>query len=169
MRKTIVAALSENHVIGANNKITWHMPADKKHYHDTVRKKVAIMGRKTFTSSEVHPTVQKMIVVTRQADFSLTKTQKEFVEVVTTIPAAFEKAKNYGIEEVFILGGGMIYEETIDLADKMILTHIKTIVQYGEAFFPKINFNHWQITEKQSYKANQENPFDYDIVTYYRK
>ena len=169
MIKTIVAALSENHVIGANNEITWHMPADTRHYHDTVRGKVVIMGRKTFTSSEIHPTVQKMIMVTRQTNYLLTKKQKEFVKVASNVPAAINKAQSYGAAEVFILGGGMIYEEAIKLADKMILTHIKTMVRYGEAFFPEINPEYWHITQKRCYKADQDNPFGYDIITYHRK
>ena len=169
VRKTIVAALSENHVIGANNEITWHMPADTKHYHDTVKGKVVIMGRKTFVSPGGHPAVQKIIMITRQVNYPLTENEQKFVEAVSTIPTAFEKAKSHGVDEVFILGGGMIYQETIGLADKMILTYIKTNIQYGEAFFPEIELSHWQITEKRCYKADLENPFDYDIVTYCRK
>jgi dihydrofolate reductase len=162
MKKIIVAAKSKNHVIGVNNDLAWSMPADLKHYHDLVRGSWAIMGRTTYESSYEPVPLQKTIVVTRNEDY---RVEDASVKVVHSIEDGFLYAKKHHQPQVFILGGGHVYEQAMALADEMVLTEIEAIVD-GDTFFPEIDLNYWQMVKKIEYAADPQNPYDYAFVFY---
>ena len=162
MKKIIVAAKSRNNIIGINNDLAWSMPADLKHYHDLVREGWAIMGRTTYESTYEPVPLQKTIVVTRNKDY---RTEDNTVKIVNNLERAFEYAKENNRQEVFVLGGGNIYEQAINMVDEMVITEIEVEVD-GDTIFPNIDLNEWQITKKIKHKADNENPYDYAFVFY---
>jgi len=165
MKKIIVAAKSKNRVIGIENDLAWSMPADLEHYHNLVRGGWAIMGRTTYESTYEPVPLQKTIVVTRNKNYS---TQDSSVKVVNSLHTGFEYAKQNHQEQVFILGGGNIYKQAIDMVDEMVITEIEVEVK-GDTYFPIIDLSQWKVAKKMKYKADENNAYDYAFVFYERK
>ena len=163
MKKIIIAAKSENNVIGKDNDLVWHMPADLKFFMGKTKGHHVIMGRKTFESIGSKPLKGRpTVVITRNRDF-----EADNAWVVHHVKDAFKLLEEREVETVFILGGAKIYEQTLHLADKMYITEIKTIVE-GDSFFPEIPQDQWKETSRESHEADERNPFDYAFVTYER-
>ncbi len=164
MIKIIIAAKSDNNVIGKSNDLVWHMPADLKFFKNKTRGKLVIMGRKTFASIGNKPLPGRpTIIITRNPEFTA-----EECRVVNNIDKAFELAEQDGIDEVYILGGAQIYEKTIGLADKMFITEIKSTFE-GDAFFPEIDKNYWVEVSRETFEPDEKNKYPYAFVEYHRK
>ena len=145
MKVVIIAALSKNQVIGRNNGIPWHYPADMKHFRRTTRGHPVVAGRKTYESFQIRPLPHRLnLVLTRnpayQADEGAIACQ-DLSQVLTI-------AQNHGAEKLFVLGGAEIYTLSLPLADEMILTHLPITVT-GDAYFPEWDRNDWDITEEK--------------------
>ena len=165
MKKIIVAAKLKNNIIGINNDLAWSMPADLKHYHDLVRGSWAIMGRTTYESVYEPVPLQKTIIITRNSNYNV---QDNSVKIVNSIEAGFRYAKHSNQQQIFVLGGGKIYEQAINMVDEMVITEIE-IEANGDTYFPKIDLNKWQISKRIEHKADIENPYNYAFVFYNRK
>lgn len=164
MIKTIIAAKSDNNVIGKDNDLVWHMPADLKFFKNKTRGKLVIMGRKTFASIGNKPLPGRpTIIITRNPTF-----EANGCWVVDDIDQAFAIAAAEGQEEVYILGGAQIYEKTIGLADKMFITEIKSTFD-GDAFFPEIDANKWLEVAREEFESDEKNKYPYAFVEYRRK
>ena len=163
-----IAAMARNRVIGVDNKLPWSLPEDMKFFRETTKGHVMIMGRKTFESFGGKPLPNRFhIVVTRQEDY---KFADPTVEIVHDLKMALElahmlttkyKAK-FG-EEVFVVGGGQIYQETIDLVDRIYLTVIEKDFE-GDAKFPQFSESDFKMTRKE----DRTNPMPYSFRTYER-
>ncbi len=155
---SLVCAMANNRVIGKNNDMPWHMPADLKHFKETTMGKPIVMGRKTFESIGRPLPGRRNVVITRNPDY-----QPEGVDVVTSIDEAINLLAD--VEEVMITGGGNIYQQTIDMADKLYLTFIDLDTD-GDAFFPE--FEHLNLSEESSEKhlADDKNAYNYRFVNY---
>src|ERR1700753_3488607 len=114
MTVSIVVAISENHVIGKDNKLLWYLPNDLKHFKDITNGHTVIMGRKTYDSVGKPLPRRRNIIITRQP------IQIEGCEVVNSIQAALTLCK--AEEEVFIVGGAEIYKQSMNLTDRIYLT-----------------------------------------------
>ena len=116
---SIIAAIGKNNELGKNNTLIWSMPADMKFFRDTTRGHTVIMGRKTFESIGKPLPNRKNIVITRDKNY-----KKDGIEIVNSL----NEAINLTIpnEEVFVIGGGEIYKQAIEIADKLYITHINT-------------------------------------------
>tara|TARA_B100000941_G_C28351936_1_gene472321 strand:+ start:12 stop:512 length:501 start_codon:yes stop_codon:yes gene_type:complete len=161
MRKqiiTIIAAISENNVIGRNNKLIWHLPEDLKRFKKLTSGHSVIMGRKTFESINKALPNRHNIVVSKNREFSADG---------VTVCNSLEKALLISINDnqPFIIGGGQIYAQAINLADKIELTKIKKLFD-GDVFFPKIDTNIWQLSKKEKMK---DNSLEYFYLTYVKK
>lgn len=163
MIKSIIAAKSNNNVIGKENDLVWHMPADLKFFKNTTKGHYVIMGRKTFESMNGPLPNRIHIIITHNPDY-----QAEGCFVVGDIEKAFQIAQKNQQDEVFILGGAEIYRQTIDKADKMYITEIKSTFD-GDAFFPEINTNTWKESKREEYKADEKNPYPYAFVEYLKR
>lgn len=164
MIKTIIAAKSDNNVIGKDNDLVWHMPADLKFFKDKTRGKFVIMGRKTFASIGNKPLPGRpTIIVTRNPDF-----ESDCCWVVNDINRAFAIAEAEDQEEVYILGGAQIYEKTINSVDRMFITEIKSTFE-GDAFFPEIDMNYWKEVAREEFKPDEKNKYAYAFVEYRRR
>jgi dihydrofolate reductase len=144
--KSIIAAISRNSVIGSENDIPWHYPADMKHFRNTTRGYPVIAGRKTYESFQIRPLPGRLnIVLSRNADYAA----EGEAEVYTSLNAAYKRAEQEAKDKVFILGGAEIYRLAIDQIDEMVLTHIPEELD-GDAFFPPWNQAQWNEVDRRS-------------------
>lgn len=157
---SLIAAMDRNRVIGMNNKMPWHLPADLKHFKRVTVGKPIVMGRNTYDSLGRPLPGRLNIVLSRQADLRI-----EGCEVVSSVEDALKLAGD--VDEVMIIGGANLYRQTIDLADKLYLTYIDEKFE-GDTFFPEVNPAMWQIDSEEKHYADEKNRYDYRFVNYSR-
>ena len=140
MALSLIAAVAKNGVIGNNNDLLWHIPEDLQHFKQLTTGKTVIMGRKTFESICARlkkPLPNRTnVVITRQTNIKL----PEGVVVHATIEDAL---RSHGGADIFVIGGGEIYRQTIDLADTLYITHVDKECT-GDTHFPTIDSAKWQ-------------------------
>lgn len=159
-----IVAVSQNWVIGRKQGLPWSMPADAKYFHDITRHHIVIMGRKNYEANKKALSKRENIVVSRKTSF-----RPKDAYVCQDIQAAFQLAeelrqKNPAIpEEVFIVGGGEIYNQTLYLTDKIYITIIEAVVE-GDTQYPEIDFSDYKILSKKWHPSDERNPFNW---TYY--
>ncbi len=158
----ILVACDENHVIGKNNALIWHLPADLKRFKELTTGNVIIMGRKTFDSIGRPLPNRTSIVITRQTDYN-----QEGVIIVHSLEEAILKAKSLHRGDIYIVGGAEIYRMAMELADEIELTLLHDIFE-GDAFFPEINPAVWKEISKERGITDEKNPFQYSFITYKR-
>ena len=162
---SLIAAVSENNVIGKNNDLPWHLPADMKYFRDTTTGHCVIMGRKNYDSIPLkyRPLDKRTnIIVTRQKNF-----QAEGCIVVSSIEDALNEAKKKNETELFIIGGADIFKQTMDLADKIYYTKIHHSFE-GDVFFPQIDLTRWKLTSRQDRQPDEKNKFPFSFCVYER-
>lgn len=141
MRVSMIAAMDRNGVIGANNKLVWHIPEDLRHFKRLTLGKPVIMGRKTFDSIGRPLPQRTNIVITRRSAW-----QAEGVNAVCNLEEALDladkTASRLGETEVFIIGGEQIYRLALSFATRMYITEIDAEVD-GDAFFPEFDREQW--------------------------
>lgn len=158
---TIVVAMGEKNEIGADNKLLWHLPKDLKHFKDLTSGHPVIMGRKTYESIGKALPNRTNIVISRKKDWF-----QEGILIVGSIKEALKFAKKID-EEVFIIGGGNIYEQTMEKADKLEVTLVKTELK-ADTYFPKIDPKVWKKTNEIFHENDEKNEFDFYFQTYER-
>lgn len=160
---SIIVAIANKNVIGKDNTLIWHIPEDLKRFKQITSGKTIIMGRRTFESlGRVLPN-RKHIVLCNDMQMNI---DNENVEIVNDIKC-LDKYINSD-EENFIIGGATIYRLLMPYANKMYITKINQDFE-GDAFFPEIKDEEWEIISTEKGLKNEDNPFDYDYVTYVRK
>lgn len=160
MTLSIIVAAAENNVIGNNNALIWHISADLKHFRQLTTGHAVIMGRKTFESIGKALPDRRNIVVSRNPDFC-----PEGCEVVSGITEALQLVSRE--DEVFIIGGGTLYQEMWDKADRLYITLVHAVVD-GDTSIPPIDPSHWQIVSRQDFEAGEKDDFDYSFIDYQR-
>jgi len=166
MLVSLIAAVSENNVIGKGNQLPWHLPADMKYFREITMGRCLIMGRKNYDSipEKFRPLPGRTnIIVTRQKNFSADR-----CIVVNSMEEALDQAKKKKETEAFIIGGGEIFKHSLHLADKIYLTRIHHIID-GDVFFPELNADEWKEESAQHCKADEKNKFDYSFLVLKRK
>ena len=155
---SLVAAMAKNRVIGKDNGMPWHLPADLKHFKAVTLGKPIIMGRKTYESIGRPLPGRQNIVISRSADYQL-----EGCDTVTSFDAAMDLVSD--IEEIMVVGGGFLYSQVLPQAHKLYLTFIDLEVD-GDTQFPA--YEQLSLTEvkRESFKADEKNPHNYDFVDY---
>lgn len=160
---SIVVAISENNVIGKDNKLVWNLPEDLKRFKQLTTGHTIIMGRKTFESiGRVLPN-RKHIVITRDESY---RVDDENVEIINNIED-LDKYIDLD-EEFFVIGGAIIYRQLMPKVNKMYITKIHQKFQ-GDAYFPIINEDEWKIVERTNGIKDEKNPYDYEFITYVKK
>lgn len=158
---SIITALSANQVIGLNNQLPWHLPADLQHFKAHTLGKPIIMGRKTYESLGKPLPGRRNIVVTHNAQF-----HAPGCEIVNSLEQALKlTAKD---EEVMVIGGAELIQQVLPQTDRLYLTFIHEQFE-GNCFFPAWNPADWLEIEREDYKADARNPHPYSFVTYQRK
>ena len=161
MSISILVAVSDNGVIGAGNRLPWHLPADLKRFKALTMGHPIIMGRKTFESIGKPLPGRTNIVVTRQAEF-----QACGALVAHSIEDALLICEN--TTEVFVIGGAEIYRQALPHADKIYLTRIHHAFE-GNALLFDIDSAKWKETSRQDSSADTANPYPYSFLTYVRR
>lgn len=155
MTVTIVAAVARNRVIGRDGGLPWHIPGDLPRFKDLTMGHTLVMGRRTFESIGRPLPGRRTVVVTRRQNW-----QPRGVTVVGSVEAALREA---GAEddEVFVVGGGEVYRQTLDRADALELTEVDAEPD-GDVFFPEVDWSRWQETARQDHPGHS-------FVTYRRR
>ncbi|MEY4274784.1 MAG: Dihydrofolate reductase [Bacteroidota bacterium] len=159
----ILVAFDENRVIGKNNTLIWHLPADLKRFKALTTGHVIIMGRKTFESIGKPLPNRTTIVISRQADLQI-----EGAIITHSVEEAILKAKSLTREDIFIVGGAEIYALSLPLADQILVTQLHDIFD-GDAFFPEISLDTWIVSERERGVTDEKNAYQYSYLTYSRK
>ena len=158
-----IVAVTKNNVIGRDNDIPWYLPADLKYFKKITTGHHILMGRKCYQSIGRPLPNRTNVIITRDPFFISSN-----CVVCHSIEEGIDQAYANGEEELFIIGGGTIYDQTSHLWNKIYLTEVDLEVE-GDVFFPEINSSEWEITDKQKLKADEKNEFDYVFKTLVRK
>ena len=160
---TIIVAIANNNVIGKDNKLIWHLPEDLKRFKNLTTGHKIIMGRKTFESlGRILPN-RKHIILCNDKQLNIEDKNVEILDDISKI----EKYVKCD-EECFVIGGATIYKLLMSYANKMYITKINQDF-VGDVYFPEIKDDEWKEVERQKGLRNEENPFDYDYITYIKK
>lgn len=154
--------MTTNRVIGKDNGLIWHLPNDLKFFKTKTMGKPMIMGRNTFESIGKPLPGRTNIVVTRDTQYKVAGT------IVThsldqALALARDIATKDNVDEIMIIGGAQIYEQSLKIADRLYLTQVHANLE-GDAFFPAFYINEWQEVEREDFKACDKNPLDYSFV-----
>lgn len=157
----IIVAASQNGVIGKDNQLIWRLSSDLKRFKTLTTGHSIIMGRKTFDSIGKPLPNRRSIVLSKQKDYKI-----EGCEVVHGLEKAFDLTKKEA--QIFILGGAKIYELALPFADEIFLTRVETQLE-GDAFFPEINPEFWEIKSEEKHLADEKNEYDYTFIHFLKK
>lgn len=159
---TIVVAMGKNREIGKENQLLWHLPKDLKHFKDITSGHPVIMGRKTYESIGKPLPNRTNIVISRKNDWF-----EEGVLIVGSIKEALKFAQKID-ENVFIIGGGNIYEQTMGFTNRLEVTLVDAALD-ADTYFPEIDAKIWQKTEEDCHEKDEKNQFDFCFQTFERK
>ncbi len=159
----ILVAFDENRVIGKNNALIWHLPADLKRFKALTTGHVIIMGRKTYESIGRPLPNRTTVVISRQQDLKI-----EGVILAHSVEEAILKAKSISRDDIFIVGGAEIYQLSLPLADQILVTQLHDIFE-GDAFFPEISPAIWEVAEQERGVTDEQNAYQFSYITYARK
>ena len=162
---SLIAAVSENNVIGRNNDLIWHLPEDMKFFKDTTAGHHVIMGRKNYDSipEKYRPLPGRTnVIVTRNKDFTAPN-----CKVFHSVQEAIEDAISSGDEEPFVIGGGQIYQIALDeqLVDRMYLSHIHEEFE-GDTYFPDFDEKDWDIVSSKTHPIHEKNRHAFTVRVY---
>lgn len=161
---SIIVAVASNGVIGGDNKLLWRVPEDLKRFKEITLGHTIVMGRKTFESLPGILPKRNHVVITRDNSFSV---DSPFVRVVHSIEELIEEYGN-SKEEVFIIGGGEIYKQTLPHAKNFYLTKILKNFE-GDTFFPQYDENEWEVIHTSEEYVNERDNLMYKFVDMVRK
>ena len=150
-----------NREIGVDNQLPWHLPKDLKHFKEITSGHPIIMGRKTYESIGKPLPNRTNIVISRKKDWF-----EEGILIVGSIKEAIKFGQKID-EDIFIIGGGNIFEQTMDIADKLEVTEIKTNIE-ADTFFPKIDPKIKKKTDEVCHEKDEKNNFDFCFQTFQR-
>lgn len=158
----IAVAISSNHAIGKDNQLLWHLPNDLKHFKEITSGHPIIMGRKTFESIGRALPNRTNIIITRDRNY-----QADKIEIVHSLNEAIDLAKKID-SEIFVIGGGEIFREAMEITDKIYLTIVHHEFE-GDTFFPEIDEDIWEEIHREHHLKDDKNNYSYDFVDYIRK
>ena len=164
--KTIIShvvALSNNRVIGKDNDLPWNLKTDLKHFREYTTNKILIMGRKTFESIG-RPLPNRTNIIVSKTIQSI-----EGAEVFSDLNSALNKAKEncetLDKNEIVIIGGGFLFNDTLDIVNKLVLTRVDCEID-GDIFYPEIYLLNWNKISSEKYLKDNENEFDFVVEVF---
>ncbi len=158
MKLSLIAAMANNRVIGIENRLPWHLPADLQHFKKITMGKPILMGRKTYESIGRPLPGRENIVLTRDENF-----KPEGCTIYHSIENALEATESY--EEVMVIGGDSFYQQLISKADCLYLTFIEQDIE-GDAFFPEYSESDWKEVDRESFLVSDGVPFTYHFTVW---
>lgn len=163
MKISMIAAMAHDRVIGKDNQMPWHLPADLAHFKRVTLGKPVLMGRKTFESIGRPLPGRRNLVISRNPGY-----QAEGIEVVGSVEAALALLAGSSVEELMVIGGGHLYAEMLPSADCLYLTRIDLAVE-GDTRFPAFDDGQWQRVDCESHSADEKNPHPYSFEIWQRR
>ena len=164
MRISLIAALDRTHAIGKQNDLPWRLPDDLKRFKALTLGKPVLMGRKTAQSLGRALPGRTNLVLTRSGGVPF-----EGMRAVDSVEAAMAVARAEGAEELCVIGGGEVYALTLPLAHVLHLTHVDTVVEDADAFFPAFDESEWMVTSRTMHATDEKHAFAFEFVGYLRK
>ena len=162
MEKCIIVAIADNNAIGKDNALLWHISEDLKFFKRNTLGFPVIMGRKTFESIGRPLPGRVNIVLSRSFATGLE------VEVVGALEEAYGVAEETNLERCFVMGGGQIYAQAMNDADRLIVTHVHTVIEDADTFFPAIDPGVWKVAQRSEMLHDEETGYDFEFVEYIR-
>src|SRR5690625_4314368 len=160
---SLLVAMDRNRVIGFEEDMPWHLPKDLAYFKEKTIGKSIIMGRKTFDSiGRVLPKRNNIVLTRSKAQLP------EGVKVIHDVAVIHQWAAAYPDEELFVIGGGNLFEQILPYADRMYITEIDETFQ-GDTYFPEFSEADWELIEKTTGEKDDKNPYDYYFLQYDRK
>ena len=156
---SIIVAVAENYAIGKKGDLLCHMPEDLKHFKAITSGKTVMMGERTFLSLPKHPLPNRRNIV-------LTDVPGKTFEGAETVYSIDEMVKCCNDEETFVIGGGMVYRQMMERADKLYITHIHHSWPDADTFFPEIDPKIWKQLSAEHHSANENNPYAFTFAEY---
>ena len=177
MKKCIIVAIADNNAIGKDNALLWHISEDLKFFRSTTVGCPVIMGRKTYESIG-RPLPKRLNIIVSRKGYDA----PEGVVVVDSLEAAFAAASATSTlpsvlssevetspQKCFVIGGGQIYAQAMQIADEMVITHVHTVIEDADTYFPVIDPSIWQVADRSEIHTDPETGYNFEFVTYTRK
>lgn len=159
-----IVAAAENNAIGKDNQLPWHLPKDLQFFKKTTIGKPVLMGRKTYESLGRPLPGRLNIVISAQKDLNVA----EGVLIFDRIEDGIKRMEEEQTDEGFIIGGGRIFEQTMDRIDRIYFTKVETVIEGATAFFPEIDHSHWKLVWEETHRADEKHPFNFTFQQYER-
>ncbi|MFT4814615.1 MAG: dihydrofolate reductase [Pseudohongiellaceae bacterium] len=166
MKLALICAMSENRVIGRDNGLPWHLSEDLKYFRRTTMGNCMIMGRNTWESIGRALPGRTSIVITSNAEY-----HAEGAEVVGSLQQAIERAEAVSKEtnstQAFVIGGAVLYQAALPLADTLYLTRVHAQVE-GDTILHEFDESNWKEISREKYQRDESNQYDYSICVMQR-
>jgi len=159
----LVAALDRRNAIGRGNELPWRLPDDLKRFKALTLGKPVLMGRKTADSLGRALPKRRNLVLTRGG-----RVPFDGMEAVASLDEALALATQDDASELCVIGGGEVYALTLPLATRLHLTHVETVVEHADAFFPAFDPARWRTVARQAHAADADHAFAFEFVDYER-
>ncbi len=164
---SLIAAIGQNRELGKAGQLLWHLPKDFSYFKEKTVGTIMIMGRKTFESIGKPLPRRKSIVITSQDDW-----QYEDVLTAKSMADAIEKAVDFQknnseyTDEIFVIGGGDVYRQSLPYIETMYLTRVNGVFPYADTFFPEFNASAFQEISREHHEKDADHEFEFDFVVY---
>ncbi len=163
MEKNVIVAIADNYAIGKDNALLWHISEDLRFFKRKTLGWPVIMGRKTFESIGRALPGRVNIVISR--GFST----GEEVEIAGSLEEAFAIAESTNLEKCFVMGGGQIYAQALESADRLVVTHVHVVIEDADTFFPPIDPQKWTVEGRSELMTDESTGYTFEFVEYVRK
>ncbi len=163
MMISMIAAMAHDRVIGLDNQMPWHLPADLAHFKRVTLGKPVLMGRKTFESIGRPLPGRRNLVISRNPDY-----RADGVEVIDSVEAALALLAGSDVAELMVIGGGHLYGQLLPRADRLYLTRIDLAVE-GDTRFPVLDEGDWSCIVREPHQSYEKNPHPYCFETWQRR
>jgi dihydrofolate reductase len=160
---SLIVAMDKNRGIGKNNKIPWHLPSDLKRFKRLTMGHYLMMGRKTYETIGKPLPGRVMLIVTRQKGY-----RAEGCIVVNSIQQAIKEAEDQHEDELFVIGGGEIFRQVFDIAEKIYLTNVHAEID-ASVHFPEIDPGAWELFTKHDPEQLENDQYASDFQVLIRK
>ena len=160
----MIVAVSDNNVIGKNGQLPWHLKTDLQRFKKLTENHVIIMGRNCFNSIGKPLPNRTNIVVSRNQDLEIPG-----CIVKPSLQYAADYANSRNDSSPFIIGGGIIYQQAINLVNYIYLTRVHTTIEDGDTFFPELDMTKWETVSTEEFMADDENDYDTTFMVLKRK
>jgi len=164
MKISHIVAIASNNAIGKDNQLLWHLPKDMEWFKKTTITNPVIMGRLTMSALKKPLPNRRNIVLSSNPNIILPG-----FEWAKTVEQAIAMATKTVKEEIFIIGGGKVYEATKDLANKLYITEVDASFENADTFYPEVNMPEWELIFDEKHEKDEKHKYDFTFKVYDKK